>query len=112
MNEYKRYPVLEVNSSYVQNNAHVMTKYCAKHGVSVAGVIKFSDGNLKIADSYHQGGCAQIASSRVIHLKRVKREFPDVVTMLIRMPMLSEVYDVVRFCDISLNSELDRKSVV
>lgn len=107
MNKYKRYPVLEVNLSYMQNNAHVMTKYCAKHGVSVAGVIKFSDGNLNIADAYHQGGCAQIASSRVIHLKQIKREFPDVVTMLIRLPMLSEVCDVVKFCDISLNSERD-----
>jgi predicted amino acid racemase len=107
MNKYKRYPVLEVNSSYLQNNAHIMTKYCAKQGVSVAGVIKFSDGNINIADCYHQGGCEQIASSRVVHLKRIKREFPEVVTMLIRLPMLSEVSDVVRFCDISLNSERD-----
>jgi predicted amino acid racemase len=107
VNKYKRYPVLEVNSSYLQNNAHIMTEYCAKQGVSVAGVIKFSDGNINIADFYHQGGCEQIASSRVVHLKRIKRKFPEVVTMLIRLPMLSEVSDVVKFCDISLNSERD-----
>jgi predicted amino acid racemase len=107
MNKCKRYPVLEVNASYVQNNAHIMTEYCSKQGVSVAGVIKFSDGNLRIAESYHKGGCSQIASSRVVHLKQIKKEFPDIVTMLIRTPMLSEVHDVVRFCDISLNSERD-----
>lgn len=103
----KRYPVLEVNLTYLQNNAHVMTKYCAKQGVSVAGVIKFSDGNINIAKAYHQGGCSQIASSRVTHLGRIKSEIPDAETMLIRLPMLSEVSDVVKFCDISLNSERD-----
>ncbi len=103
----KRYPAIEVNLSHVQNNARLMTDYCAKQGVSVAGVIKFSDGNISIADAYHQGGCAQIASSRVIHLKRIKNEIPDAVTMLIRLPMLSEVSDVIKFCDISLNSERD-----
>lgn len=107
MNKYKRYPVLEVNLSYLQSNAHTMTEYCAKQGVSVAGVIKFSDGNIDIANAYHKGGCAQIASSRVIHLKQIKYELPDAVTMLIRLPMLSEVCDVVKFCDISLNSERD-----
>ena len=107
MNKYKRYPVLEVKASYVRDNAHVMTTYCANQGISVAGVIKFSDGDLRIAESYHEGGCSQIASSRVIHLKRIKREFPDIETMLIRTPMLSEVCDVVKFCDISLNSERD-----
>lgn len=105
MRKYERYPVLEVNTSYIKNNAQIMTEYCKEHGISIAGVIKFSDGDLNIAEAYHQGGCAQIASSRVIHLKQIKRELPDVETMLIRLPMLSEVCDVIKFCDISLNSE-------
>lgn len=107
MNKYKRYPVLEVNTSFIQSNAHIMNEYCAKQGISVAGVVKFSDGNLNIARAYIQGGCAQIASSRVIHLKHIKAELPEVETMLIRTPMLTEVHDVVKFCDISLNTERD-----
>ncbi|HAS92103.1 MAG TPA: alanine racemase [Clostridiales bacterium] len=105
MKKYNKYPILEVNTSYIRNNAQVMTEYCRKQGVSVAGVIKFSDGDLNIARAYSQGGCAQIASSRVIHLKGIKKRFPEIVTMLIRTPMLSEANDVVRFCDISLNTE-------
>lgn len=107
MSKYERYPVLEVNLSYIKNNARIMNEYCAKQGVSVAGVIKFSDGNIDIAKAYNQGGCAQIASSRVVHLKRIKEKLPSAVTMLIRLPMLSEVCDVVKYCDISLNSERD-----
>ena len=102
---YKRYPVLEVNTSYIRDNAKVMTDYCKKQGVAVAGVIKFSDGDLKIAKAYSQGGCAQIASSRMVHLKHIKSKMPEVTTMLIRAPMLSEVPEVVKYCDISLNSE-------
>ena len=104
---YNKYPVLEVNTSHIRNNAQVMIEYCKKQGISVAGVIKFSDGNLNIARAYNQGGCDQIASSRVIQLKRIQSKLPDVITMLIRLPMLSEVSDVVKFCDISLNSEKD-----
>jgi predicted amino acid racemase len=102
---YKRYPVLEVNTSYIRDNARVMTEYCKKQGVTVAGVIKFSDGDLRIARAYREGGCAQIASSRVVHLKRIKGKMHEITTMLIRAPMLSEVPDTVKYCDISLNSE-------
>lgn len=107
MSESGRYPVLEVNLAYLHDNARIMNEYCAMQGVSVAGVIKFSDGNIEIAKAYHKGGCAQIASSRVIHLERIKSYLPDSVTMLTRLPMLSEVCDVVKYCDISLNSERD-----
>lgn len=65
----KRYPVLEVNLTYVKNNAHIMTNYC-KTGCLCCRVIKFSDGNLNIVNAYYQGGCAQIASSRVTQLKQ------------------------------------------
>lgn len=107
MFKHKRYPVIEVNISDIRSNAHVMTEYCAKHGISVAGVIKFSDGDINIARAYQGGGCVQLASSRTIHLKNIKRELPDAVTLLIRLPMLSEAADVVKYCDISLNSERD-----
>ena len=107
MDKYRKYPVLEVNTSFVRSNALTMTEYCLKQGISVAGVIKFSDGSLNMAGAYIQGGCTQIASSRVIHLKRIKANLPEAETMLIRTPMLSEANDVIRFCDISLNMERD-----
>ena len=109
--EEKTYPVLKVDLDAVRTNARVVCELCAGKGIEVAGVIKFSDGDLAIAEAYSSGGCRQIASSRTVHLKRIKEEMPQIRTMLIRIPMLSETEEVAQYCDISLNSEesvLDR----
>ena len=100
-----RYPVLNVNLKTIENNAKVMTSFCKERGISVAGVIKFSDGSLEIARAYADGGCTEIASSRTRHLEAIKTAHPEITTMLIRIPMFSECADVVKWCDISLNSE-------
>jgi len=102
----RRYPVLRVDLEAIRQNAQVMCQLCGRRGIDVAGVIKFSDGDLNIARAYSEGGCKQIASSRTVHLEQIKRTMPQVQTMLIRIPMTGEVEDVVRWCDLSLNSEV------
>ena len=99
------YPVLRVDTDAVRQNAKVITSLCEGQGIDVAGVIKFSDGSPDIARAYLDGGCRQIASSRIVHLKRIKEELPQAQTMLSRIPMMSGAEDVVRYSDISLNSE-------
>lgn len=100
-----RFPVLKVNTGAIRENSRVMNEFCNARGLDVAGVIKFSDGNIDVAKAYHEGGCRQLASSRTVHLEMIKKEIPDAVTMLIRIPMISECADVVKWCDISLNSQ-------
>ena len=100
-----KYPVLKVNTGAIRENSRVMNEFCKERGLDVAGVIKFSDGNIDIAKAYLEGGCSQLASSRTVHLEKIKREMPDVTTMLIRIPMISECAEVVKWCDISLNSQ-------
>ena len=100
-----RFPVMDVDLIALRQNAEVMCRFCQEKGLSVAGVIKFSDGDLSVARAYHEGGCAQIASSRTIHLEQIKKTMPRIRTMLIRIPMISETEEVVKWCDISLNSE-------
>ncbi len=103
--ENMKYPVLEVDLNAVRENAQEMCAFCKKRGMSVAGVVKFSDGDIEIARAYHQGECSQIASSRTVHLERIRKALPEATTMLIRIPMPSEVEEVIQWCDISLNSE-------
>lgn len=100
-----RYPVLRVKPDAVKHNARTMCELCGKEGICVAGVVKFSDGDLEIARAYHEGGCSEIASSRTVHLERIKKALPEAVTMLIRIPMISEADETIQWCDISLNSE-------
>jgi len=43
------YPALEVNLDAMRINAQVLCDLCRKNGISVAGIIKFSDGDLQVA---------------------------------------------------------------
>lgn len=99
------YPVITAYLSRIRSNAALTCQYCEERGIDVAGVIKFSDGDVNIAKAYYEGGCKQISSSRIIQLKAVKEIYPELETMLIRIPMLSEIDEMVKCCDISLNSE-------
>ena len=100
-----KYPILNVDLEVIKENAAVICGLCKDHGIDTAGVVKFSDGDLNIAQAYKDGGCSQIASSRFIHLQKIKEAMPDTETMLIRIPMISEAEDVVKWADFSLNSE-------
>ena len=100
-----KFPVLKVNTDAIRQNSKVMNEFCNERGLDIAGVIKFSDGNIDIARAYLAGGCRQLASSRTVHLEKIKKEIPHATTMLIRIPMISECAEVVKWCDISLNSQ-------
>ena len=103
----RKLPALEVNLDAIRTNAQVLSGICAKNGISVAGVIKFSDGDLKVAKAYAAGGCAQLAVSRAKHLKALKEAFPEKETLLTRGPTRSDIEATARYADLSLHSDAD-----
>ena len=102
---YPEYPVLQADLHAIAQNARVICGLYEKQGISVAGVIKVSDGSPEIAGAYLDGGCRQLASSRICHLAMLRKAFPKVPMMLLRIPQPCEVRDVVEYADHSLNSE-------
>ena len=102
-----RYPAITVNLDAIENNARTFCGICRESGIQVAGVIKFSDGDTRIAKAYAAGGCAQIAVSRAAHLEAIKQALPGVQTMLTRSPSVDDMEQAARFCDISLMADAD-----
>lgn len=98
-------PCLQVNLRKIEENARTITGLCAARGVAVAGVMKGCSADPAVTRAVAGGGVAQLASSRLSQLRRIRALCPDVPTMLIRIPMLSEAEDLVRYCDYSLQSE-------
>ena len=98
-------PKLWVDLKKIEENARIITSLCAHRGIAVAGVVKGCRADEKVTQAVAAGGVAQLSSSRISQIKRIRRACPDVPTMLIRIPMLGEVEDVVRYCDYSLQSE-------
>ena len=104
---YRQYPLVDVNLDAICNNAHVLCDICAQNGISVAGIVKFSDGDLHVAEAYRAGGCAQLGVSRAKHLRALKEAFPDTELLLIRSPGRSELESCARYADLSLHSDGD-----
>lgn len=102
-----RYPRLEVNLAHLQHNVARIVEKCGSYGIQVAGVIKGATGLPEVAKAYDLGGAAIIASSRLEQIEDAINAGIEKPMMLIRVPMLSEVKDVVRLAKISLNSEME-----
>ena len=103
----ERYPRLEINLASLKHNAVQVVEMCGSCGIQVAGVIKGATGDVEVAKEFAEGGVAFIASSRLEQIEDAINAGIDKKMMLIRVPMLSEVEDVIRLADISLNSELE-----
>jgi predicted amino acid racemase len=88
----------------IAENASKTVAFCRSAGVEVAAVPKGVCSDLYVARAMLEGGCASFADSRLQNLVRLKREFPDVPRTLLRIPMKSELKDVVQHADSSLVS--------
>lgn len=86
--------------------------WCRDAGIDVAGVIKVTTGLASAALDYESAGAKWIASSRLEQLVRAKEAGVKVPLLLIRIPMLSELDDMVKICDYSLQSSLDTLKAV
>ncbi len=100
----RKYPCIEIYSDKIRHNAMKVVDMCNSKNITVAGVTKVFCGNPEIASILCESGIDLLADSRIENIKKlidIKCE-----KMLLRIPMLSEVEDVVNYTDISLNSEV------
>ena len=101
-----RYPELVVDLKKLENNINQIKKRCEKQGVHLAGVIKGCNGLFEVAKKFDEANLDFIASSRLEQLIPLKNTLKTPL-MLIRIPMLSEVEDVIDTVEASLNSEIE-----
>jgi predicted amino acid racemase len=98
------YPLLEINLRKLQHNAKYEIGILSKLGIEVMGVNKVFNGLYETAEAIVKAGVKVVAESRVNNLKKIK-DLPCEKALL-RSPSLSEIEEVIRYADISLNSEL------
>ena len=99
-----KYPALFVDRKKLAENVKIIEKLCGENSISFCAVTKCFCAIPEIVDVYYKAGVREFADSRIANLKRIV--YHDVTRWLIRLPMLSEIEDVVRWSDISLNSEV------
>lgn len=98
------YPLMRVNLEKVRKNTEAIVGLCKKKGISVVGVTKVFCGMPEVAEAMAKGGVDVLGDSRIKNLKKLCHI--PMAKMLLRIPMESEVEQVVRYADISLNSEI------
>ena len=100
------YPRVTCDLSKVRRNTEEVMHRAKAAGIQVAAVVKGVNGLPEIAKIFEEAGCRWIATSRMEQLKNLREQGISLPFMLIRIPMLSEVPDVIEYCDVSLNSDM------
>lgn len=105
-----RFPELVIDKGKLADNIREVTARCRARGISVAGVVKGMNGLPELIKVYAGSDVEMIGSSRIEQIKdavEIGKADPALrkPTMMIRIPMLSEVPEIVKYCDYSLESE-------
>lgn len=103
-------PRIEVDLSKIRHNTFKIVTDCKKYGIKVSAVTKVVCGDQRIARAMLEGGAECLADSRIENL--IKLKDIDVCKVFLRLPMISEAAEVVKYSDISLNSEIETISAL
>ena len=101
----RKFPRIVIDRDKLRNNCTQIVRHCEARGIAVAGVIKGAGGLPEIARLYRSCGAAQLATSRLEQMELWRREGIPGPYMLLRVPGLSELPEVARLADYSLQSD-------
>lgn len=100
-------PRLEIHADRVLHNIRALYALAERRGVSVSIVTKGLVGYEPMLRLLRENGVASICEARIDSLKALEEAgMADCEKWLIRLPLISEASDTVRYADVSLNSEL------
>ena len=99
-------PRLEIKLNQLQHNAKKLIENLALQGISITGVSKATMAMPEIVNIWIDAGIDSIGESRIENIESINKVNNRVRTLLTRIPMLSQVDQVVSQASISCNSEL------
>lgn len=106
MKEKKIYPHVEVDLRKMEENLAALCERCQASSVSISGVVKGFNALPEIARLYDASPVVSVDSSRLEQLRALRGTGLKKPLMLVRIPMLSELDELVKWADISLHSDL------
>jgi ornithine racemase len=101
----RSYPCIEADLSKIRHNTATILEICQRLGIDVVGVTKVFCAQKPIVNSMIEGGLKVIGDSRISNLRKVIDAKCE--KLLLRIPMESNASSVVKYADISLNSEIE-----
>lgn len=101
-----QFPCVTIDLKKIEHNTKQLVKWCSDYKIEVMAVTKGICGLDKVAKTFIKGGATKLGDSRIENIVSLKQAAIQVPIYLLRIPMLSEAEDVVRWADGSLNSEI------
>ncbi len=102
-----RTPRLEIDLAKIGHNVRTLIElYGAKGIKTIFGVTKGVCADPVIARVYKENGISVLADSRIPNIRRMQDAGLPGPYLLLRLPTLSEAEEVVKYADLSLNSEI------
>jgi predicted amino acid racemase len=99
-------PRLEINLEKIAHNTKVLRQLYGSKSIDICAVTKVVCGDLTIAKCLVTAGITMIADSKVANLKKMRKGDVNATFLLIGTPLLSQAAEIVKWADISHNSEL------
>ncbi len=106
VNIMNKTPRVNINLAEIETNARILKNKCEEQGINITGVVKGGAGDLRIVNAIVSGGISTIGDSRIKNIKKMREAGFDNEMVLLRLPRLSEIQSLIKYVDISLNSEL------
>ncbi len=99
-------PYLEIDTSKLFENAKKLVDMFGSRGIGIIGVTKIVLGEPIIARLLVAAGVSSIGDSRIANIVRMREAKIDADLILIRTPFVREAHDVVKYADVSFNTEM------
>ncbi len=99
-------PRLEVDLDKIKYNAAKIVELCHGEGISVLGVTKGFTAIPQIVTAILEGGVDGLADARMENIFELRKAGFAVPITLLRIPRLSNVDNVVKYSNVSVNSEI------
>lgn len=106
------YPLLEVYLDRIKENASKIVELCGRNSIDVVGVTKGCSAFPEVAFALLDAGVEILGDSRLDNIRKLRRAGVNCPLMLLRIPMLSEIRDLVELADIALVSEISAIKVI
>jgi len=97
---------LLINIEALKHNLNAVSRQMEQHGASWTVVTKVLCGHAETIKALQILGIRSIGDSRLDNLRDIERIVPDFETWYLRIPDVSSIPDVVKYSDVSLNSEI------
>jgi predicted amino acid racemase len=99
-------PCLEIDLEKIRYNTAQVVERCHLQGIEVLGVTKGFSAMPEIVSAMEHGGIDGLADARMENIIELRKQGFALPITLLRIPRLSNVGNVVKYADTSVNSEI------